>query len=214
MPDTLYHLFRARIAGTRNETAVVETEKRLLRQVIQFAEPPHVLFVARYAESVGWKPEAFAAWRILAMDSASADEGLRGQLRTIPNNMRASDAAEIAGKLLERHPEDPSTRLSAAYLRLMAGQMIEPSAAAAEEILQAQPDSADVRRVAALARLRTGQAAKGLEIWPGDNDEPRWRALHTALLRAAGETNQAKAAAKDIDRESLNPDEQEFLRGL
>ncbi|MBE2179336.1 MAG: hypothetical protein IAE97_02590 [Chthoniobacterales bacterium] len=214
VPDTLYHLFRARIAESRNEATAAETEKRLLRQVVQFAELPHILFAARYAESVGWKPEAFAAWRILAMDKGAAAEGLRGQLRTLPNNMRASDGADIAAKLLEIQPNDASARLSAAYFRLMAGQMIDASAAAAEEFLKAQPDSADILRVAALARLRTGQAAKGLEIWPGDNNEPRWRALHAALLRAAGETRQAKAAAKDIDQDALNPDEQEFLRGL
>lgn len=213
LPDTLYHLFRARIAETRSDTTTAEAEKRQLRQVMQFAEMPHVLFVARYAESVGWKPEAFTAWRILAADAAGA-EGLRGQLRTMPLNMRASDGADIAGKLLELQPDDPSARLSAAYFRLLAGQMIDASSEVAESLLAADPESVDVRRVAALARLRTGQAARGLAIWPGEDTEPRWRALHAALLRGAGEIDRAKAVAKDVNPEDLNEDERELLRDL
>lgn len=214
LPDTLYHLFRARIAETRDEATAAEAEKRQLRQVMQFAEMPHVLFVARYAESVGWKPESFAAWRILATDNAAAAEGLRGQLRTMPLSMRSADGADLAGKLLDLQPEDPSARLSAAYFRLMAGQMIDESATVAEALLEADPASVDTRRVAALARLRTGQAARGLEIWPGEENEPRWRALHAALLRGAGQTERAKAVAAEINPDELNPDERELLREL
>lgn len=214
LPDSLYHLFRARIAETRGETSTSEAERRLLRQVMQFAEMPHILFAARYAESIGWKPEAFSGWRILATDPAAAAEGLRGQLRTMPVTMTASDGADIAAKLLELQPDDPSALLSSAYFRLMAGQMIDSSSEAVETLLAADPNSVDVRRVAALGRLRTGQAARGLEIWPAEDTEPRWHALHAALLRGAGEIDRAKAVAKEVNPEDLSPDERELLRDL
>jgi hypothetical protein len=212
VPDTLYHLFRARIAGTRNDTATEEAEKRQLRQVMQFAELPHVLFAARYAETCGWKPEAFAAWRILASDSGAKADALRGQIRNFPPTATAVDGAALANELLALQPQDPSTRLSAAFFSLLAGENIEPSAATAEEFLAADPESIDIRRVAALARLRTGQAQKGLAILPDDNGEPRWQTLHAALLRAAGRKADAEKIANKVDPSTLTPEEKDLLR--
>ena len=211
VPDTLYHLFRARIAGTRNDAATEESEKRLLRQVMQFAELPHVLFAARYAETVGWKPEAFAAWRILASDSGAKADALRGQIRNFPPTATAADGVAIANELLTLQPQDPSTRLSAAFFSLLAGENIEPSAATAEEFLAADPESVDTRRVAALARLRTGNASKGLAILPDDNGEPRWQTLHAALLRAAGRKAEAEKIATKVDPTTLTPEEKAML---
>lgn len=212
VPDTLYHLFRARIAGTRNDAATEEAEKRQLRQVMQFAELPHVLFAARYAETVGWKPEAFAAWRILASDSGAKADALRGQMRTFPPTATAADGFAIASELLALQPQDPSTRLSAAFFSLLAGENIEASAATAEEFLAADPESVDIRRVAALARLRTGNAAKGLAILPDDNGEPRWQTLRVALLRAAGRKADAEKIATKVDPSTLTPEEKDLLR--
>jgi hypothetical protein len=210
VPDTLYHLFRARIAGTRNDAATEEAEKRQLRQVMQFAELPHVLFAARYAETVGWKPEAFAAWRILASDSGAKPDALRGQIRNLPPTATAADGLEIANALLAMQAQDPSARLSAAFFALLAGQNIE-AAAAAEEFLAADPESVDIRRVAALGRLRTGKAKEGLDILPDDNGEPRWQTLHAALLRAAGQTAGAEQLAAKIDASTLTPEEKALL---
>jgi len=212
VPDTLYHLFRARIAGTRNDAATEEAEKRQLRQVMQFAELPHVLFAARYAETVGWKPEAFAAWRILASDSGAKADALRGQMRTFPPTATAADGFAIASELLALQPQDPSSRLSLAFFGLLAGQNIEASAATAEEFLAADPESVDIRRVAALARLRTGQATKGLAILPDDNGDPRWQTLHVALLRAAGRKADAEKIATKVDPSTLTPEEKDLLR--
>ena len=211
VPDTLYHLFRARIAGTRNDAATEEAEKRQLRQVMQFAELPHVLFAARYAETVGWKPEAFAAWRILASDSGAKADALRGQIRNFPPTATAADGVAIANELLALQPQDPSARLSAAFFSLLAGQNIETAAATAEEFLAADPESVDIRRVAALARLRTDQAAKGLAILPDDNGEPRWQTLHAALLRATGRKAEADQLAAKVDPSTLTPEERAML---
>jgi hypothetical protein len=212
LPDTLYHLFRARIAGSRGTPEEEAKERRQLRQVMQFAELPHVLFAARYAESVGWKPEAFAAWRIISSDEGARLEALRAQLRNFPETASAAEGADIAGQLLELAPEDPSARLSAAFYRLLAGQDTTAAAATAEEFLAADPESADVRRVAALGRLRTGRAAEGLDILPEDNGEPRWRVLHAALLRAAGQPAEAEKITAGVNLESLTPEEREMLQ--
>ena len=212
LPDTLYHLFRARIAGTRNEPALEESERRELRQVMQFAELPHVLFAARYAESVGWKTEAFAAWRILASDSGAKPDALRGQIRTLPPTATAADGLDIANQLLALQPDDPSTRLSAAFFALLAGKSTDAAAATAEEFLAADPESVDIRRVAALARLRTGQAKQGLQIMPDDNSEPRWQALHAALLRANNQKAAAEKLIPTIDQSTLTPEEKNLLR--
>jgi hypothetical protein len=178
---------------------------------MQFAELPHVLFAARYAETVGWKPEAFAAWRILASDSGAKPDALRGQLRNFPPTATAADGAAITNELLALQPQDPSTRLSAAFFSLLAGENIEPSAATAEEFLAADPESVDIRRVAALARLRTGQTQKGLDILPDDNGEPRWQTLHAALLRAAGRKAEAEKIATKVDPTTLTPEEKAML---
>ncbi len=211
LPDTLYYLFRARIALVRGDSDAEESEKRQLRQALAFAELPHVLFVARYAETVGWKPEAQAAWRALGADEAARPEALRGQLRNLPPDAPAADGLALVTELLASNPGDPSVRLSAAYFRLLASQDIGASAALAEEFLSGDPESPDLRRVAALGRLRSGKATEGLAIWPGDGEENRWRALHVALLRESGQTEAAEAAAKAVEREKLGPEEKEFL---
>jgi len=213
LPDTLYHLFRARIAGVRGDVETAEAEKRQLRQLLPFGEPPHVLFVARYAESVGWKPEAFTAWRCLEPNEGARVEALRGQLRNIAANAPAADGVKITGSLLQLQPNDPSAQLSAAYFELLAGVNIQEASALAEKFLGAQPDSPDLQRVAALARLRNGRAADGLAIWPGDADENRWRVLHSALLRAAGNISDADKSAAQLDRGALSPQEREMLAG-
>lgn len=213
LPDTLYHLFRARIAGTRNDRAAEDAQRRQLRQVMQFAELPHVLFAARYAESVGWKAEAFSAWRILATDSGARPDALRGQLRNLPPTATAADGLEITAQLLALQPEDPSIRLSNAFFALLAGQNIESAAAVAEELLTADPDSIDIRRVAALGRLRQGQPAEALKIFPdADNAEPRWQALHAALLRANNQKAAAEKLMPSIDQSTLIPEEKDLLR--
>ena len=213
LPDTLYHLFRARMALERGDTQAAEDEKRVLRQVMGFAEAPHVLFAARYAETVGWKPEALAAWRILAANEGARPDALRAQLRNLPPDAPASEGLGITEELLQIRPDDPSAQLSAAYFRLMAGKETETSAETAEKFLAADPESADLRRVAALGRLRTGKAADGLKIWPGDADENRWRALHVALLRESGQTKAAERAAQDIDANLLSPEDKDLLSG-
>lgn len=212
VPDTLYYLFRARIAATRGDRAAEENEKRQLRQVMQFAELPHVLFAARYAETCGWKPEAFAAWRIIASDSNAKADALRGQIRNLPPTAKASDGLDLANELLVVLPGDPSARLSAAFFALLAQKDVAASAAAAEEFLAGEPESADVRRVAALGRLRTGQAQAGLKILPADNGEPRWQALRAALLRTAGQKSAAEKVSGGIDTSSLLPEERELLK--
>jgi hypothetical protein len=211
VPDTLYHLFRARIAGARNDAATEDAEKRLLRQVMQFAELPHVLFAARYAETVGWKPEAFAAWRILAADSGAKPDALRGQIRNLPPTATAADGLVISRELLALQPQDPSARLSTAFFAMLVGENAEPSAATAEEFLAADPESVDIRRVAALGRLRTGQPQKGLDILPDDNGEARWQTLHAALLRASGQNTAAEQLASKIDTSGLTPEEKALL---
>lgn len=212
VPDTLYHLLRARIAQEAGDTSTAESQRRLLRQVMQFAELPHVLFAARYAEACGWKPEAFAAWRILAADSGARPDALRGQLRNLPPAVSTQEVLAVAEELLLLQPDDPSTQLSAAYFRLLAGQNVVAAAAVAEEFLAADADSPDTRRVAALGRLRTDQAAAGLEIWPDDGGEPRWQVLHAALLRGAGREKEADQVARMIDERELTPADRELLR--
>lgn len=212
VPDTLYYLLSARMAQERGDPLQEEENKRALRQSITHANVRHVLFAARYAETCGWKPEAFAAWRVLADNNEYAVEALRGQLRNLPQAMPAEDAAEIAADLLARQPNDPSARLSAAYYRLMANEQVKASAEMAEEMLAAEPESVDVRRVVALARLRDGRGSDGLAIWPGDNGEDRWRALHVALLRAGGQAQLADEAARGVDLQRLSIEERDLLR--
>jgi predicted negative regulator of RcsB-dependent stress response len=213
LPDTLYHLFRARIALVREDGAAEEDEKRQLRQAMAFAELPHVLFAARYAEAVGWKPEALAAWRALAADEGARPEAIRGQLRNLAPDAPATEGLALTSELLALRPEDPSAQLSEAYFRLLADKDTESAAALAEEFLAANPDSPDLRRVAALGRLRTGKAADGLAIWPGDGDENRWRALHVALLRESGREKAATAEAKTVEENKLGPEEKELFSG-
>lgn len=213
LPDTLYHLFRARMATVRGDGATAENEKRQLRQVMSFAEAPHVLFAARYAEAVEWKPEALAAWRILMADENARPEAIRGQLRNLPSNAPAAEGLALTSELLALNPSDPSARVSDAYFRLLANQDIDQSAALAEEFLAGNPESPDLQRVAALARLRTGAPDRGLSIWPGDGQENRWRALHVALLQASGQTRAAKSAAEEIDEDALGPEEKDLLSG-
>lgn len=214
LPDVLYHLFRARLAGTGDNAAEEDAEKRQLRQVMQFAELPHVLFAARYAETVGWKPEAFAAWRILASDSGAKADALRGQIRNLPPTATAADGLEIANELLALQPQDPSARLSATFFALLIGENVDQPAATAEEFLAADPESPDIRRVSALARLRTNRAKEGLAILPDDNTEPRWQTLRAALLHASGQKSAAQALAARIDSSSLTPEERTLLKGL
>jgi|GEM_PF-1934263 len=213
LPDSLYYLFRARIASELGDNAKTEAAKRELRQLVPFGEPPHLLFVARYAESVGWKPEALAAWRSLEANEGARVEALRGQLRNLAANAPGTDGLRISESLRKLQPDDSSVQLSAAYFKLLTGQNIPEAAAVAEKFLAAQPDSADLQRVVAIARLRTGRAAEALAIWPGDAGETRWRVLHAALLRATASFPAAEKIAAEFDLDTLSPEEQELLAG-
>jgi len=210
LPDTLFFLFRARIADLRAEPDRAEAEKRQLRQAMNFDELSYLLFAARQTESFGWKPEAFAAWRILATEEEVRVEALRGQLRTLPPSSSATDGAKIAQELLSLKPDDPTARLTAAYYQLLAGQ----NTATALGLLESDNTSHNARRIAALAFLREGLAAKGLDVFPGDSGEDRWRALHAALLQAAGRSAEATEAARAINRENLEEGEKDLLRGV
>ena len=210
LPDTLFFLFQARIADLRAEPDRAEAEKRQLRRAMNFDELRYLLFAAGQAESFGWKPEAFAAWRILATGEDVRVEALRGQLRTLPPSSSAADGATIAQELLSLQPDDPTARLTAAYYQLLAGQ----NTATALGLVESQHTSRNARRLAALAFLREGKAAKGLDIFPGDSGEDRWRALHAALLQAAGRSAEASEAARAINRENLEEGEKDLLRGI
>ena len=214
LPSTVAHLFRARLATMRGREGVAEGEKRQLRQAMQFAAMSEILFVAGYAESVGWKAEAFTAWRILSSENPQAPEALRGQLRNFPASMSAEASAALSKALLVLQPDDPSVRLSAAYLHLLAGQSIEKFGPMAEELLVADPSSTEARRVAALARLRRGQAAEGLAIWPADSEEEsRWLILHAALLKASGQSDEAQEVMRSIDQSDLNKVDLDLFHG-
>jgi hypothetical protein len=210
LPDTLFFLFRARIADLRAEPDRAEAEKRQLRRAMNYDELPHLLFAARQTESFGWKPEAFAAWRVLATEEDVRAEALRGQLRTLPPSSSATDGANIAQALLSLKPDDPTARLTAAYYQLLAGQ----NTATALGLLKSNNTSHNARRIAALAFLREGLAAKGLDVFPGDSGEDRWRALHAALLQAAGRSAEATEAARAINRANLEAGEKDLLRGI
>jgi hypothetical protein len=214
LPDTLYHMFRAHVAGMRGDKIGQEDERRQLRKAMKLAELPHVSTVARYAESVGWKPEAFAAWRIVAADVGVGAEALRAQLRNLPPTSSAAEGMELANALLGLQPDDPTARLTAAYYQLLAGQNIVKAAATAREFLESDPASDNNRGVAALACLREGQAVKGLELIPSSSTEDRWRAIHAALLQAAGRHGEATMAAREINRDRLESGEVALLRDI
>jgi len=214
LSDTLYFLLRARLADLRGEQDKEVIERRQLRQALKFSALPHVLFAARQAEAFGWKPEAFAAWRVLAVDGDLRVEALRGQLRTMPPDSSADEAAEVAAALHSLDPDDPTARFTATYYQLLAGRNAETGAAVAHQLLQSEPGSRNARRIAALAFLRAGEADKGLEVFPGDDGEDRWRALHAALLSAAGRSAESKEVARAINLENLDEGEKELLRGL
>ena len=212
LPETLYHLFRARIAGATDNPDEAEAAKRELRSAMQFEELPHVLFAARYAETVNWKAEAFAGWRILASEGGSKAEALRGQIRNLPPTASAADGLALTLDLLAALPGDPSARLSAAYFSLLAGRDSEEATATADELLAGDPASVDIRRVAALARLRGGQPQEGLALLPEDGGDPRWLALRAGLLRAAGQTAEADQIATGVDPSGLLPEESALLK--
>jgi hypothetical protein len=212
LPESLYHLFIARIAAATGDAEGAEEAKRELRRAVQFDELPHVLFVARYAEAVGWKREAFASWRILASDSGAKTEALRGQIRNLPPTATAADGLAVTRELLAAVPDDASGRLSAAYFALLTGNDLDEASATVEEFLTADPGSTDIRRVAALARLRGGKPDDGLALLPEDGGESRWLALRAALLRAAGQDAEATQLATGVDPEGLLPEERAFLK--
>ena len=211
LPESLYHLFIARIATATGDAEGAEEAKRELRRAVQFDELPHALFVARYAEAVGWKREAFASWRILASDSGAKTEALRGQIRNLPPTASAADGLALTRDLLATLPGDPSARLSAAYFSLLAGRAPEEATTTADELLATDPTSVDIRRVAALARLRGGRPADGLALLPEDGGDPRWLALRAGLLRAAGQTAEADQISTDLDPSGLLPEETALL---
>lgn len=210
LSDTLYFLLRARLADLCGEQEREESDKRQLRQAMKFSELPHVLLAARQAESFGWRPEAFAAWRILAAESSARPEALLGQLRTMPPSSTAAEGAELANALLGLQPDDPDARLTSLYYNLLSGKSIDTHA---RDLIETAP-SDNVRRVAALAYLREGQAAKGLDVFPGDNGEDRWRAVHAALLHAAGQSAEAVEVARAINRDKLDAGEIDLLRAI
>ena len=214
LPETLFFLLKARIADMRDDNPADEAERRQFRISLKSATPSDLLFVARSAEAFGWKPEAFAAWRTLATDSNLRPAALLGQLRTMPPTSTAIDGTEIATALHSLQPNNPTTQLTAAYYHLLSGKDLAAGISLARRLLEADPTSPNVRRIAAFALLREGQASEGLEIFPDDNREDRWRVVYSALLSAAGRQDDATEAARAINKDNLDEGEKDFLRGV
>ncbi len=190
----------------------------------------HQMYVAQYAQQVGYPQEAGRIYRNLVdpkkagtltgapMSPAERLTCYLGALRTLPPETTTADLTELMGNMATEFPDMEEAGNDWAYLRLLTGADVEAAGAAAQERLKRQPGLLSYKTTAALAHLKQGRVQEAEEIYKGWEVDwgtamERYRAVRIAVLEAAGKSGEAEQMRSGLKGKDLRPEER-ALAGL
>jgi hypothetical protein len=182
------------------------------------------LYVAGYAEQIGFAAEAAQIYRrLLAGNDNALPGGTKlgpsrrlacyiGVLRTAAPSMTLKDLSELMGSFASEFPEMDEVQNDHAYLQLLAGEGLEDAAKTARRLCEKKPEILAYRTTLALAALRRNDIPAAEAVYRGWNidwstAQDRYKAVYAAVMRAAGRTADADKVASTINNEALRFEE-------
>jgi hypothetical protein len=101
-------------------------------------------------------------------------------------------------------------------LQLLTNRNLFDASGVARDIYARNPHSLASLSVAALALLKMGDVAQADQLYEGksiiwSSAPAPWIAVRTAVLQAAGKTDEARQLAATVNKNKLRPEEQDLL---
>ena len=216
IPEAVRHLYLARVATMRGNSAGAEEEWRSVSGSLQREKPETLSYIAGYEERIGAFDRAARTYRAMADRKESQIPGLVGLIRSQPVNTPVSVMIPLYEELIAAAPQFSEATGDLAYLKLLKKEDVQSALRTSETLLTSQPDSLARISAVALGYLRNEDPRAALQIYQGKQidwssaPEP-WKAVRIAVLRAAGESVAADALSASVVPARLRPEERELL---
>ena len=190
-------------------------------------DPNKLVAVAVFAEKNGVGDVAATAYNAAVAAAPKSVDAQLGRLRAIRATNDTPKIYSVVKELLKLWPNDTNLQNDELYLQLLllppetrqGSSELNSLQAAAEKLLQDQPDSFPHRTVLALALLKQNQPYTALSLYRNVAVSraavtPSTIAVHAAVLRASGQSEEAKAEAAKIPKDKLLPEERTLIANM
>jgi hypothetical protein len=216
LSDSIRLLFLARAAQKSGEVERSEEIWREMQRGLLYEKPEVVSFVAAYAMRIGEQEQALRAYTTLSRRKDTALEGFLGIIRCWPQNRSVVELIPVYEEFLGSFPGIEEARSDYTYLQLLTNRNLFDASGVARDIYARNPHSLASLSVAALALLKMGDVAQADQLYEGksiiwSSAPAPWIAVRTAVLQAAGKTDEARRLAATVNKNKLRPEEQDLL---
>jgi hypothetical protein len=218
---------RAEMELHRNPDAVYAWNS--IRLAMGSATPQQQLYIAGYAEQMGFGAEAAPIYRRLLKDQVlpltvgkrANPQRLICYRRAVQNGMQSMSTPELAkffGEFVAEFPEIDEVQNDAAYLRLLTGGALADAGSVSQRLVREHPELLAYRTTAAFADLKAAKFKEAAQWYDGlqidwAHAPERYKAVRTAVLAANGQDEAAATLRATLDPEALRPEER-ALAGL
>lgn len=228
LPLALRKLFELRVARETGRHPDAADAWRDIQSAARKESAENQLYIAGYAEQIGFPAEAAQIYqRLLDLDnpaSMTADKLGRsrrqacytGALRTGAGAMSLNELCQLVTAFAEEFPEIDEVQNDSAYLRLLSGKDMDKAEQTARRLLIKKPELLAYRTTAALAALRRQNLKESVSLYDGwlidwSTAQDRYRAVYAAVMQAAGRGVEARMALMGIKTEALRPEERQLV---
>ncbi len=222
-------LFEDRAATELRQNPNTMTAWQDIRRLLPLEDYEDGLYVAKYAEKIGFPAEAATIYRRMLLGSTfelAATPNPRqqrlachlGLIRAASAGMRLDELEKTLSAFSRDFPALPDVENDLTYVRLLNGSELDQAQETAARLVRLRPELLAYRTTAALAALKTGNPEAALQVYAGWQTDwatapDRFKVVHAAVLAAAGRSEEAAAARAMIRSEGLRPEERK-LAGL
>lgn len=230
LPPALRRLFELRGALETGRHPDLTASWRDIQAAARTESAGNQLYVAGYAEQIGFPAEAALIYRrLLDRDESALPAAgklgrprrmacFTGVLRTGAGTMTLEQLRSFVGAFAAEFPEIDEVQNDNAYLQLLSGVNLDMAAAMGERLLKKKPDLLAYRTTVALALLRKEKAAAAMAVYDGwvtdwSTAQDRYKAVYAAVMRAGGRSSEAERIVAKIKSGALRPEERQ-LAGL
>jgi len=224
LPAAIRRLFRLRAELETQRNPDTVQEWTWIRNALEKADTKERMYVAGYAEQIGFPKEAAAIYEELLKGGMPATIGVgnvpnskkvacyMGLLRTKGSTAPLVDFVNLLKRFAAEYRDLDEVQSDAAYYRLLLGDDDEEVKATVNRLLNARPDLLAYRTDAALLALREKHPDKAVEVydhWQTSWTEAadRFKAVRVAVLEANGRESEAAELRSMIHADHLRPEE-------
>jgi hypothetical protein len=200
---------------------------REIRQSSRLEDTKTQLYIAGYAEQIGFPAEATAIYRRLLQLEQNRGDTIDpfgrsqrqacyvGVLRTAGGSMSLKELTSLVGDFAGEFPEIDDVQNDSAYLQLLLGQATESVEAIVHKLVHKKPQLLAYRTTAALCALRRNDVKAAAAIYDGwaidwRTAQDRFKAVYVAVMRSAGRIGDSERVMAAIEPKSLRPEERQL----